>query len=745
MNGLKRKKWLAAALACAVTVSLAPAAFAEDAVYNLDLSEAIEDGDYSWAYNETYDCYELTDVCYCATPVNHDYETLHIYVPAVYVKEDATLSDGSLNIDYAAKAGPDGQYVARTAPVLICNAASGWAGQMAKTLDGFGRTLELDFAGCLESGFVIVSIGTRGPATTDADGNYDGKAPQNVADAKAAIRFVRANLDCYPGDTDCFISVGTSGGGGMSAVIGASGDSDDYDPYLEEIGAVMDVSDAVYGDMCYCPITDLDHADLAYEWTYQVESGDTVRSTVITDFTAQVNQDLAAGYKDYIVSLDIGYTEENFDSDFGGDIALMMEESLNTFLDVTEFPYTVQSGGFQTPVTETTYNTPEEYIAAQNETVNWLSYDSATNTATIVGDTPAEKWQNFLASGHNTRSKQVPGFDVFDASSDSRAESHLFGDATTDAAHYSRSVAEILLSNAATYAGLDGYSDYYDNDPAFLTSYYTALSDSMQERVDALNPITYLEQYREDPDSVTPAQHFRLLVGSTDSNTTPAVVFTLGKTAEAAGIDTEYGYIWGQGHGTREYNKQDFIDWVNEIADPSLPFTDVQDPDSYYFEPVYWAADRGIAAGTSSDTFSPSDACTRAQFVTFLWRAAGEPDAETDTCPFTDVKSDSYYYEAVLWAYEKGIVSGTSSTTFSPNEQVTRAQAVSFLYRYEGEPAVTSDSGFADVPADAYYADPVAWAVTQNITAGLDATHFGPYGNCTRGMTVTFLYNDLAV
>ena len=149
--------------------------------------------------------------------------------------------------------------------------------------------------------------------------------------------------------------------------------------------------------------------------------------------------------------------------------------------------------------------------------------------------------------------------------------------------------------------------------------------------------------------------------------------------------------------------------------------------------------DEGITNGTTATTFSPNKACTRAQMVTFLWRAAGEPEPETTVNPFTDVAAGAYYYDAVLWAVEQGITNGTTATTFSPNATVTRAQTVTFLWRSAGSPAV-SGSGFADVASDAYYAGAVAWAVSEGITNGTTTTTFSPGSSCTRAQIVTFLY-----
>lgn len=170
-----------------------------------------------------------------------------------------------------------------------------------------------------------------------------------------------------------------------------------------------------------------------------------------------------------------------------------------------------------------------------------------------------------------------------------------------------------------------------------------------------------------------------------------------------------------------------------------LPFTDVS-KGAYYYDAVVWAVEKNITSGTSATTFSPNASCTRAQMVTFLWRAAGSPKTAGSN-PFTDVNSGAYYYDAVLWAVEQGITSGTSATTFAPDAIVTRGQTVTFLYRSNGSPAV-SGSGFADVAADAYYASAVAWAVSESITNGTSATTFSPNNACTRAQIVTFLYRD---
>ena len=162
--------------------------------------------------------------------------------------------------------------------------------------------------------------------------------------------------------------------------------------------------------------------------------------------------------------------------------------------------------------------------------------------------------------------------------------------------------------------------------------------------------------------------------------------------------------------------------------------------DAYYYDAVQWAAENSITGGTDATHFSPDAACTRAQAVTFLWRAAGSPAPKSHAMPFTDVAEGSYYETAVLWAVENGITKGTSDTTFTPNAKCTRAQIVTFLWRSQKSPASDSVNPFTDVAADAYYTNAVLWAVEHGITAGTTATTFSPNNDCTRAQIVTFLY-----
>ncbi|MBR4162355.1 MAG: InlB B-repeat-containing protein [Solobacterium sp.] len=173
-------------------------------------------------------------------------------------------------------------------------------------------------------------------------------------------------------------------------------------------------------------------------------------------------------------------------------------------------------------------------------------------------------------------------------------------------------------------------------------------------------------------------------------------------------------------------------------------FTDVTNQELSYYAPVYWAVGKGVTKGTSATEFSPSKSCTRAQFVTFLWRAMGSPEPKTTKSPFTDVQDKKLsYYKAVLWALENNITTGTDATHFSPSKACTRAQVATFLWRANGKPAPTiKKNPFTDVPAGRSFSDAVLWAYELGITTGTSKTEFSPNKTCTRAQTVTFLYRN---
>ncbi len=209
-----------------------------------------------------------------------------------------------------------------------------------------------------------------------------------------------------------------------------------------------------------------------------------------------------------------------------------------------------------------------------------------------------------------------------------------------------------------------------------------------------------------------------------------------------------YGWTFTPSDSNYDVLTGEAIPWPNDtsilpifpVLGEGFKFDDVP-ANAYYADAVDWAVANGITDGISATQFAPDMVCTRAQMVTFLWRAAGTPAPMTRVMPFEDVPYGAYYYDAVLWAYENGITTGTSDTTFSPNAQVTRAQTVTFLWRSVGNPNVDSAfKPFVDVDENGYYYDAVLWAMQVGITNGTTATTFSPDAGCTRAQIVTFLY-----
>ena len=205
---------------------------------------------------------------------------------------------------------------------------------------------------------------------------------------------------------------------------------------------------------------------------------------------------------------------------------------------------------------------------------------------------------------------------------------------------------------------------------------------------------------------------------------------------------TIYGYANSYAQTYAKQNKIPFVELKKEEKPQENPFTDVA-KDQYYYNPVLWALEKGITSGLSQTTFAPEQACTRGQVVTFLWRAMGCPEPTSSTNPFVDVSANEYYTKAVLWALEKDITSGIDTTHFAPDKTVTRSQFVTFLHRAQGKPSYSTSNPFKDVQKEYYY-DAILWAYEKGITTGLNATTFGTEESCTRGQVVTFLYRGLS-
>ena len=553
-----------------------------------------------WEYNADDNVYYQIGISYCETPADSSYETLAVFVPGDYFSGTEN-GDGTYTCEINPDASVNG-YSAKTAPIVMPIETPGYTAQAALT----SYTSLTEY---MEAGLVYVHAGCRG---------RDAGAPAGVADLKAAIRYLRYTDEDTPGDAERIFVFGMSGGGAQSAVVGVSGDSDLYTPYLEQIGAVQGVSDAVYGSMDWCPITNLDSADEAYEWMMGV-----TRSGLSEDEQA-ISDAMAAAFAEYINNLGIKdekgsvlTLEESAEGIYQSGsyydyIVAVIEESLNHFLEDTEFPYDSSAstgndggpggmGGFGRPEgngfggfggtdgetdgerefrgmdgnggfggtgdgsyeendnisrTDTsngitisgTYETVEDYIDALNANGTWVTYDAESNTASITGI------EDFVTAFKST-SKNLGAFDQLDAG---QGENVLFGYGDGNGAHFDAVLAEILNDLGNDYAS-DFSSDLQKTD---------ALGYTAEQRLNMYTPLYYLLDSEEGYGTSTPAKYWRIRTGIAQSDTSLTTEVNLALALENySGVESvDFATVWGQQHVKAERtgnSTTNFIEWVN--------------------------------------------------------------------------------------------------------------------------------------------------------------------------------------
>lgn len=580
----------------AIVVSTKDDAYAEALTFNNSV----------WNYDAENDVYWQIGVQYGATPETADYETLGIYVPGTYMTATAN-GDGTYSATINGEGTING-FTAKTAPMVFPVNTPGYSAQQAPTTYSYDEV-----SSYLQAGFIYIYAGMRGRDNGyDTSGNliYSGGAPWGVTDMKAAVRYVRYNKDVLPGNTDNLFVFGMSGGGAQSAVIGASGDSELYFPYLESIGAAMYdangqyISDAVNGVMAWCPITNLDYADEAYEWNMgQFVSTDTRAATT---WTSALSKDLATAYAEYINEL--GIKDENGNvlvletsadgiytsGSYYEYVKSTVEESLNNFLADTTFPYIETVGGFggfpggtpsgdmpaggppagETPgagvptgnansseSTSTTYQTVQDYIDSLNSDTEWVTYDAATNTAKITS------LAGFVNSQKNP-SKSVAAFDDLNRN---QAENNVFGNDESDSLHFDAVLAGLLAANQAEYA------QYSDWDASYVDAYAAdlqavdKLGNNIQSRMNMYNPMYYVLDYYDGYQTSKVAEHWRINTGIEQGDTATTIEMNLALALENYdGVeDVEFTTVWNQGHTMAERtgdSTTNFINWVVEVA-----------------------------------------------------------------------------------------------------------------------------------------------------------------------------------
>ena len=526
----------------------------------------------AWQYDEANDIYWQVGVVYVANPASLDYETLGIYVPGAYLEASAN-GDGT----YTASVKSDaqvGQFTAATAPYVLPVNTPGFNASQAPTWLADG------IASYTQAGMIYLQPGIRGrDNTTDSQGQeVVGGAPWGVTDLKAAIRYVRYNKDVLPGDTDKIVSFGHSGGGAQSAVLGASGDSTLYNPYLEALGAAMKdkegnpISDVPYGTMTWSPITSLDYADAAYEWNLGQFADSNTRAE--GTFTQALSQDLAKEYANYINQLGLKHEGQALtlaESSEGiytqGSYATYLEgvvnQSLNNFLADTSFPYTSDGAGPGGSTESVTYETAQAFIDSLNAETQWVTYDAATNTAKISSLADFAKYVK-------TASKSVPAFDALDRS---LAENAVFGVADANELHFDQLVARLLKNNQAKYESLTDWNSQYVTDFESDLAKTDSLGKTIAERQDLYNPMFYLTSAYSGYQTSKPAPHWRIRSGLSQGDTALTVetnlALALENQANGAVKSVDFATVWEQGHTTAErtgHASANFIQWVQEIV-----------------------------------------------------------------------------------------------------------------------------------------------------------------------------------
>ena len=524
-----------------------------------------------WQYNSDDKIYWQTGISYCENPADENYETLGIFIPAAYMNAKDN-GDGTFTCEINNQAAVQG-YTADSAPIVIPVNTPGYSAMEAPT------DYVTDSVSYTSAGFIYVAAGCRG---------RDAGAPAGVTDLKAAIRYIRYNDGVIPGDVDRVFSFGMSGGGAQSALLGATGDSEEYEPYLTAIGAVSGVSDAVTGSMCWCPITELDYADEAYEWNL----GNT--RTALTEQEQTLSNGMAEAFATYINELGLKDSSGNAltltESESGvyqsgtyyEYLKEVVETSLNNFLEDTTFPYTVETkkgprgggrdqGGQKSDGTpgqgdhdfyamdgvdrnlstggvtiSGTYETAQDYIDALNADGTWVNYDSATNTAAITS----------IADFTNACKRASKGIGAFDALDESQAENTLFGYGDGTTSHFDATLAELLKDDATYGATFAEAMEKTDSEGKTVT-----------ERGNMYNPLYYLSSYYDGYQKSTVANYWRIRTGIAQSDTSLTTEVNLMLALKNYGADVDFATIWGEGHTMAEStgdSTTNFIEWVNK-------------------------------------------------------------------------------------------------------------------------------------------------------------------------------------
>ncbi len=495
----------------------------------------------NWSYDETNNVYYQIGLVYASNPATVEYESMGIYVPGDYMDCSKSGETYKCNLNETNKVSG---YTSLTAPIVMPINTAGYSAQEAPTSYSYNGLSDY-----LKAGFIYVYAGARGRNNGD---DYSGGAPWGVTDFKAAIRYLKYNASTLAGDEDSIFVFGHSGGGAQSTILGASGDSELYVDYLNEIGALMTdddgnkISDAIKGVMAWCPITNLDVADEAYEWNMgqYMTTGTRADST----WTSALSDDLAEAYAKYINELKL--------KDENGNILSLTKTSDGIYTSGTYYNYLKEL--IEESLTNylndnyTSVSDMQSYVSKYS----WVTFNKTNKSVTITSI------EDFVNECKNA-SKDVGAFDDLNRS---QAENYVFGNSKTDALHFDTIMSEVLNSN--------DYSSYSDYDSKYANEYKSDLSnkDDLGNtsiiRQNMYNPMYYLTSYYDGYKESTVAQNWRIRTGITQGDTALTTEMNLALAlSNYDNLNVDFKTVWAQGHTTAERtgdSTTNFISWVNE-------------------------------------------------------------------------------------------------------------------------------------------------------------------------------------